>query len=70
MGTELAAALRTGAGKLLLRLVEVPLGVPAREADRGPVAQDLSTLFAQPVGGLAHASTIAHTVEGDGQSSR
>jgi len=70
MRTELTPALRARSGKLVLRLVEIPLRVTAGEAHRGPVAQDLPALLAQPVGGLPHSPTVARRLKSDGQSSR
>src|SRR5206468_6554157 len=53
-GTDLASALRALAGELALRLVEVALGEPARQAERDPIAKGFATLFTQPVGSFAH----------------
>ena len=60
MRAQLAATLGARLRQLVLRLVEVPLGVAAGEADGGPVAEDLPALLAQPVRGLAHGPTVAH----------
>lgn len=56
---QLSAALWTGGRKLVLRFVEVPLRIAARETDGSPVAEDLPPFFAKPIRGLAHEATVA-----------
>ena len=60
---QLAAAGRAGGRQLVLRLLEVPLGGAAAQADGHPVAEHLAALLAQPVcGALPMSMTLDVTV--------
>ena len=56
---QLAAALRALVGNLGFELLEPAARRAAAQADGNPVAEHLSPLLAQPVGGLAHVLTVA-----------
>ena len=56
---NLAAALRARHRDVGFVLLEPAARGAAAEADGGPVAEHVAALLAQPVGGLAHARTVA-----------
>ena len=63
-GPHLALALWAARRQLRFELLEVALDVPAVEAERDPVAERPATLLPQPVGGAAHALTLAACLTG------